>query len=423
MKKILFGTTALAALGVVLAAAPAVAQAPAAGFKSTNFDFTIGGYARQFVTTAGNQGGLTQTVSNGALTATNVQTFDQQSDFRLIVNAATTLSSGIRVGQRLDWDALANETGASSSVRRNWSFLSGGFGELRLGSTDAVTQTMFVGAPDAFGGPGSVNDGKIYDNILSGTKTQVAAGSDSAFTTSIRLFDRAANKVQYYTPRFEGFQLGLNYTPDSTQNRNTLALNDLNYRNGRAIALNYTNTIAGVAVQAYAGYLGWDAPRASSLSANIGIKDPDAYGAGLQLGYMGFGLGGSYVSIRDGIAVSRGNAGIAPAVPVTTITVDGDGYEAGLSYTFGPAMVSINYFYGDNEAAFVNTNTGIKTPNSREETRQVFALNGQYTLAPGVIVMASGYYAKHEGNTAVGGNESQLSPKALGAIGALILNF
>jgi hypothetical protein len=421
MKKILFGTTALAALGLVLAAAPAVAQAPATGFKSTNFDFTVGGYARQFVTTAGNQGGLTQTAA-GALTSTAVQTFDQQSDLRLVIGAATTMANGIRVGQALHWDALANETGASSSVRRNWSFLSGGFGELRLGSTDAVTQTMFVGAPDAFGGPGSVNDGKIYDNILSGTKTQTAAGSDSTFTTSIRLFDRSANKIQYYTPRFEGFQLGLNYTPDATQNRNTLAVSDISYRNGKAIAVNYTNTIAGVAVQAYGGYLTWDAPRTSTLSANI-VKDPDAYGAGLQLGYMGFGLGGSWATIRDGIAITRGNAAVAPTVPAATITIDGDAYEAGASYTFGPAMVSINYLHGTNEAANYATNTGVKTLNSREEKREVFALNGQYTLAPGVIVMASGYYAKHEANTAVGGNQSQLSPKAGGAIGALILNF
>lgn len=424
MKKILFGTTALAALGLVLAAAPAVAQAPAAGFKSTNFDFTVGGYARQFVLSSGNQGNRTQDAA-GAQTINNVQTFDQQSDLRLVIVAATTMANGIRVGQNLQWDALAPTSAASSQIRRNWSFLSGGFGELRLGSTDAVTQTMFVGAPDAFTGPGSVNDGKIYDNILSPTKTGT---SDATFVTNIRLWDRSANKIQYYTPRFEGFQLGLNYTPDATQNINgSLATNNLSYRYGKAIALNYTNTLAGVAVQAYGGYLTWEAPAAIAGSATAVIKDPKAYGLGLQLGYMGFGLGGSYANIQDGINMSRGNTGVAPAIGgASNYTIDGDVYEIGASYTFGPAMVSLNYLDGKNEAATYNSITGVKTLNNRDETRKAVALNGQYTLAPGVLVMASVYYVKQEGNQTVANaalGTQNLTNKSTGAIGALILNF
>jgi len=421
MKKILFGTTALAALGLVLAAAPAVAQAPAAGFKSTNFDFTVGGYARQFVTTAGNEGGFSQNAA-GVLTLNNVQTFDQQSDFRLIITAATTMANGIRVGQRLDWDALSATTGASSQIRRNWSFLSGGFGELRLGSTDIVGQQMFVGAPDAFDGPGSVNDGKIYDNIVSPTKTN---SSDATFTTNIRLFDRSANKIAYFTPRFEGFQLGVNYTPDASQNINgSLAQNNTGYRYGKAVALNYTNTLAGVAVQAYGTYFEWEKPAATIGTTTAVVKDPKAYGLGLNLAYMGFGLGGSWAQINDGVNMARGNTGSAVAF-APAHTIDGQAYEVGVSYTFGPAMVSLNYMNGRNEAANISTITGVKTLNNRDETRKSFGLSGQYTLAPGVLVMATAYHVKQEGNqtTANAATGINLDNKATGLLGALILNF
>jgi outer membrane protein OmpU len=420
MKKILFGTTALAALGLVLAAAPAVAQAPAAGFKSTNFDFTVGGYARQFVGVMGNQGNYTRSATGG-VAVNNVQTFDQQSDLRLIITAATTMSNGIRVGQRLDWDALGATSAASSQIRRNWSFLSGGFGELRLGSSDAVTQQMFVGAPDAFTGPGSVNDGKIYDNILAPVRTGT---SDATFVTNIRLWDRSANKIAYFTPRFEGFQLGVNYTPDATQNINgSLAQNDTGYRYGKAIALNYTNTLAGVAVQAYGGYLTWEAPAVVAGTTTAFAKDPDAYGLGLNLAYMGFGLGGSWAQIKDGLSMTRGNTGIAPTFGGTSAyTIDGNVYEIGVSYTFGPAMVSLNYLDGKNEAATYNSVTGVKTVMNRDETRKALALNGNYTLAPGVLVMASAYHVKQEGNQAAGGTIN-LDQKATGLIGALILNF
>ena len=70
MKKTLYGTTAIVALGLAIVAAnPASAQAPAQGFSSTNFQFTVGGIARGFV------GGVSQSqvgsyTANGTATPT-----------------------------------------------------------------------------------------------------------------------------------------------------------------------------------------------------------------------------------------------------------------------------------------------------------------------------------------------------------------
>ena len=419
MNKFLLGTTAIAAVGFALAATPASAQA----FKSTNFDFTIGGYARQFVTVAGNQGNKTVSSTGVYSGNTSLQNFDQQSDFRLVIGAATTLSNGMRVGQVLQWDALAPTSASSSQIRRNWSFVSGEFGEVRLGSSDAVSQVMWVGAPDAFTGPSSVTDGKMFDNIVQPTKS---GSSDSPFTTNIRLFDRTANKIAYITPRFEGFQLGLNYTPEASQNINGgLATNNA-YRYGYAAALNYTNTIAGVAVQAYGTYLAWSAPSdfnyAIGQAGTVKPQAPYVYGAGLNLGYMGVNIGGSYASYNKGVNMQRGNTGVATAF-TNTFTIDGDGYEYGIGYTFGPAVVSLNGYFGENDAALISTVTGVRSVMDRKEQRQAYAVSANYTLAPGVLVMGSLYYAEHKGNQVVGGTQSNLTNKATGALGALILNF
>ncbi len=419
MNKFLFGTTALAAVGFALVATPAAAQ----GFKSTNFDFTIGGYARQFVGVAGNQGNKTVSSSGAFSQTTDVQNFDQMSDFRLTIVAATTLSNGIRVGQRLDWDALASATAASTPVRRNWTFVSGGFGEFRLGASDAVSQQMWVGAPDAFTGPSSVNQGKMYDLTVQSTKSPA---DDSPFTTSVRLFDRTANKIAYYTPRFEGFQLGVNYTPEASQNINGGLATNNSYRYGYAAAVNYTNTLAGVAVQAYGTYLAWDKP--SDFGYQIGQagtvkpKSPYVYGAGLNLGYMGFNLGGSWANYNDGVNVTRGSTAGATAFG-NNFTIDGDAYEYGIGYTFGPAVVSLNGFYGENEAALINATTGARSVMDRKEKRTAYAFSANYTLAPGVLVMGSLFWAKHEGNQIVGGTNTNLANKTTGALGALILNF
>jgi len=420
MNKFLFGTTALAAVGFALVATPAAAQ----GFKSTNFDFTIGGYARQYVNLVGNQGNQTVSTAGTYSGTSDPQGFDQQSDFRLIITAATTLSSGIRVGQRIDWDALAPTSTSSSQIRRNWTFVSGGFGEFRLGSSDAVSEVMFVGAPDAFTGPTSVRDGKMYDNIIQPTKSGT---SDSPFTTSIRLFDRAANKITYITPRFEGFQLGVNYTPEASQNTNGALAGNNSYRYGYAGALNYTNTLAGVAVQAYGTYLAWEKPSnfnyfIGQSAAAVKPKSPYVYGAGLNLGYMGFNLGGSWANYNDAVNVTRGNTGVASAFS-NQFTIDGNGYDYGIGYTFGPAVVSLNGFYGENEAATINQTTGAKNIMTGKEKRTAYALNANYTLAPGVLVMGSLFWAKHEGNAVAGTTNVAATNKATGALGALILNF
>jgi hypothetical protein len=60
---------------------------------------------------------------------------------------------------------------------------------------------------------------------------------------------------------------------------------------------------------------------------------------------------------------------------------------------------------------------------TNKERRQAYALSANYTLAPGVLVMGSLYYAEHKGNQAIGGTVANLTNKATGAIGALILNF
>ena len=419
MNKFLFGTTALAAVGFALVATPAAAQ----GFKSTNFDFTIGGYARQYLAAVGNEGNKTVSSAGVFEQRNDVQGFDQQSDFRLIITAATTLSNGIRVGQRLDWDALASATGASTPIRRNWTFVSGGFGEFRIGSSDAVSQVMWVGAPDAFTGPSSVNDGKMYDNILQPTKSGT---SDSPFTTNIRLFDRSANKITYITPRFEGFQLGMNYTPEASQNINGSLATNNSYRYGYAAALNYTNTLGGVAVQGYGTYFAWNKPSDFNYtigqSGTVKPKSPYVYGLGLNLGYMGFNLGGSWASYNDGVNVTRGSTAGATAFG-NNFTIDGNAYEYGIGYTFGPAVVSLNGFYGENDARLINATTGIRSDMTNKEKRTAYALNANYTLAPGVLVMGSLFWAKHEGNQAVTTTNTNLTNKATGAMGALILNF
>ena len=74
----------------------------------------------------------------------------------------------------------------------------------------------------------------------------------------------------------------------------------------------------------------------NTLSANAPVGAPDTptvFGAGLNLGYAGFTIGGSWAESNEH------NGG----------QDDGNAYDIGASYATGPWTFSLTYFHGENE--------------------------------------------------------------------------
>jgi outer membrane protein OmpU len=416
MKKFLFGTTALAAVGfAVLAAAPANAQtAPAPGFRS-NAGFTVGisGYARQYV-------GMAQT-KNAAPSNYN-GTLDQHSDWRPIFNFAMPLANGMTAGAVLQFNPLANTTNNAGVSRRQWSFLSGGFGQVQLGQHDTVGAQMHVGSAEMFVGGTVKNQGKIYD-FISAPSGNIAATS-TVGTTNPDALEARSNKISYFSPRFEGFQIGGSYTPETSYDRNGVIANGTQYTENWNIAANYLNTLGGVGVRAYGSYLQMNVGSKygmTDVQANS-MKDAKHYGVGLGFTYMGFDLAGSWGKIKDGVLNTVGNTTTAAALG--TVGLDGSAFDAGLSYTFGSFGVGYNYFVGKNDA-HTFTATG-KTPQPNgEDKRTGHSISGRYVMGPGVNLEAIVFQVKQKTGlaTPTTANLANRETKATGAVTALILAF
>lgn len=444
MKKTLYGTTAIVALGLaVVAANPASAQAPAQGFSSTNFQFTIGGLARGYV------GGISQT-QVGAPTAANtavpvvaaggsLQSFDVQRDFRLDITAAANLPNGIRVsavsqiiplfGPYTGGAAAANTgAGMESSFRRNWVAAQSAFGEIRIGTLDNAAFQMVQRSMDAFTGGSVANAGKAIGDMVA--RPHAFNLDDSGLgATNMRLYDRSSDKIAYFTPRIEGFQLGANYTPEASRDRQAMATgNGGVYQRGWSVAGNYVNTFDGVGVRASAGYVKWNAAR-NNVTGGATAPDPSTWGFGLGVTYMGFDLGGSFARYRNvmsqpGTAPLRLEAGgFAAATNTNRFIADGRAFELGLGYTMGPARMSINYMNGEmGNLANAPVNTAVvalTTPG--KEKLQGYALNGSYTMGPGVNVEASLFHVRATG--AFTSANVQNTQKATGLLTGLILSF
>lgn len=432
MKKTLYGTTAIVALGLaIVAAAPASAQAPAAGFSSTNFQFTVGGLARGYV------GGLSQhdniatwTANNGANPTVGqagaTQRFDVQRDWRLDLTAAANLPNGMRattVVQLQNLSVAQTSTFTESYIRRNWVALSGGFGDVRIGSIDPVTMQMAQGAMDAFTA-GSAKTGKIYDYMQT---ANVFGRDDTALgaTNNIRLYDRSSEKIAYFTPRIEGFQLGVNYTPEASKDKNSALATTAGgvYNRGYAAAVNYVNTFSGVGVRASASYIKWNAP-INAANGGVDPSDASAWGLGAGFTYMGFDLGGSYGNYSDVMSAGRVDGGAAVATLTNRFIGDGSSYEIGLGYSTGPVRVSLNWFAGEMKSIKNVAATGAAAAlTAGTDKLQTIALNGAYILGPGVNLEASLFNSRSTAPFTSAVANVRNKQDATGIVTGIILSF
>ena len=96
---------------------------------------------------------------------------------------------------------------ATFSNRNSFLGLAGGFGTVKLGNMDTIYKE-YGQVEEMFG----LTSGNFISpsNVLS----QIGIGNSS----TARFHERAKNSIQYQTAEFRGFQAGLQYSPDETQN-------------------------------------------------------------------------------------------------------------------------------------------------------------------------------------------------------------
>src|SRR3989442_7222924 len=92
------------------------------------------------------------------------------------------------------------------SNRNSFLGLAGGFGTVKLGNMDTIYKE-YGQVEEIFG----LTSGNFISpsNVLS----QIGIGNSS----TARFHERAKNSIQYQTPEFQGFQAGLQYSPDETK--------------------------------------------------------------------------------------------------------------------------------------------------------------------------------------------------------------
>lgn len=410
MKKQLLSTSALVAAGMIAASGTAIAQtAPA----SQPIQVTVGGYTQQSFQYADQDDRTGSTANVGSTVTAKTHKLNLVNDAEIWFQGKTTLANGISVAMRIELEAYTS----GDMIDESFVAIEGAFGRIELGSTDHAAMKTKIGAPDlANRGPGFTNQATMLGNTIQNTVK--SSGADGPFGSSwLRFGDNDSERISYYTPRFEGFQLGLSYTPEVREDAGGRVKYESNaYKNAFSAGLNFTRSFGAFDTAAYAGYVTMDSPDFASGATK---KDPKAYGVGAQIAYAGFRLGGSYSKFKDGYVLN----GVSGTADVTTTgssgqtdnVNDGRAWDLGLTYTFGPAEVGATYFQGKNKGS---------TTIIGDDKSKIFSVSGRYTLGPGVQLLATGFYAKitGENTTSVSGQDVD-NNKATGVLGGVVLSF
>jgi predicted porin len=284
----------------------------------------------------------------------------------------TAIEYGLRAQLRFQSSEheFSNDTirGAPDFVDEVWAYVHTGFGQFTIGLEDGAADSAGIFAP-------SVSDINRIDDARAFAVQDPLRPSFAAFAPNgahLRTDLNASGdafKIIYYSPRLIGIQLSGSYTPELTRGLNDL-FNDGNDRNKQSdiweVGVNYQGSLSSFDVGFYAGYVTGsnDDPFALTLPVTarngvpIGVfnsitftpDDLEEWGAGVQVVYEGFKVGGSYRStnIAGGAGLADGKVGafssgcfaIAGCVlPNARTTIWG----AGVEYETGPWSFGANY--------------------------------------------------------------------------------
>jgi len=356
MKKVLLGTSAIA-----------LASAVAGPASAAEFDRKWGGIGESWLGygSTDDPAGLAPATAAATRAGIDIDGVDAKWDGEIIFDPSITLDNGLKIGTNIQLEGRASSAGGGGTgdvIDEAYIYIRGSFGEINIGDENSAGYKMSYAAPDvSFLGINSPSSTIFvpYSGALNG----VSIGADlfrgtlgTTFLENERNND--AGRITYYTPRFAGFQLGFSYARDSTQNTNGM----INTAGATAkdifdVGANYVNSFgdfdvavsgrwgiatddrsAAAARTAYGASLvaaGVPAAAAAAIAARPDVaadigSNPEIWGAGINLGYAGFTIGGSFSE--------QNKAG----------SQDGISYDAGVSYRTGPWGFSFTYLHGEN---------------------------------------------------------------------------
>lgn len=359
MKKVLLGSTALVAAGLIAGHAEA-----ADGVK-----LSLGGYYRgvagvMFDDFDGAAAGLEDDLRNYVF----------KQDVEVHFKGETTLDNGLTVGAVVQ---LEGQT-SGDQIDEVYAYFSGGWGELRFGDDDeALTQLCSIG-PSGAANFGADSPFFSFSNSAA-NNTALPLGALAYASTNGTCYGMTGDstKLIYFSPNFGGFSFAMSFSPDDTEDtRNSTNGAGTRFENNGgdsealSIAANFNHDFNGVTLNIGGGAT-WSFDREAAPAAD----EKQDYQGYASVGFFGFTIGGS----------------VEQRVDFGGDDSDRLVYGAGVTYNWDAWTVGIGWTHGDYEIAQAGTTVTAGTATlaltgDADQNQDIFALTAAYALGPGITV-------------------------------------
>jgi outer membrane protein OmpU len=402
MKKVLYGTTALVAAGLVAGEASA-ASALKLGITGFYRNAIGGTFGNAPTTQTGTSGGGISTAGLGNFDRQNVS---MRQEIRVNFTGQTTLDNGITVGVLvgLNGENVA-KSGSTTQVNRAYADFSGKFGLVRVGEANSALVTDCVTDPGNVTSNFGVNSpNESFSNVGFAQIRNKGAGTANVSNAPAPYFstfgvspmgsigtcfgiESKGNKVMYFSPSFGGLTFGVSFTPTGGARR---AGNGLSYgtdvtapgpgnagNNILSVGVDYTHDFGGWNLTAGGGGE-WAFTLYTPAGGNGSNNKPAWYQAGLQIGFGHFAIGASGAYMVD-----YSHAGYA----ATTATAGDNGWvvSGGASYTIDAWSFGLQGEYGSFEQSAQRI-LGSSAPGVNADNEKMWGVsfNTAYALGPGI---------------------------------------
>ena len=364
MKHLLFGSTALVAIGLLVPAAQA----------DDGVTLHIGG---RYMGAAGVVPSEDFSSSSG-VASSDVRNYVFKQDVRVYFEGESTLDNGLQVGARID---LRGQTDNDDQIRDVYAYFSGGFGEVRFGDTAEAYAQMCYLVPSASALFGADSPNFNFSNAG-------IAGFGATNGTCYGI-DANSTKLVYFSPSFGGFQFAASFTPDNTEDtRNTVDGAATRFRND--LHQNSENlSLAGTFKQDF-NNIHLVAGGGTSFSFNKednpnNVSDARSYNGYAQVGYGGFTFGAS-TELRDNFGDTSADQWV---------------YGAGGTYNWDAWTVGLGWTHGDYDKVIGANGVGT-AEGGFNANNDIISATASYALGPGIQVDGVLEYTDYHSRNAAG---------------------
>ena len=321
--------------------------------------------------------------------------FDIKRKSQIFFQGETTLDNGLTVGyngQLMADNNVDPTAGEDSKMEQSYLYFSGNWGRVNLGRENGAAYLLQVTAPASDANlDGSDIEFSFFNQGAANIRQDYAA-TGALTTPGVRGEDfQYADKITYLTPKFNGFQAGVSYTPEvTTRNQSNYFGQSTNadadeFEQLIEADVRYDGEFSGMGVHLGAGYT--EADIETAVGAGVVDRDFQEWNAGVKLTYEAWGFGAAYTERESGI-VGFG---------------DTDTWVAGVDYTYGA------YTFG---ATYLNSQGEVLAGGEDEYDR--FAVGSSYTFGPGMKFNGSVAYHDLEASAAGLGTDNEAWVFAVG---------